>query len=42
MMPPSECPHAIVRLGVPTRLSKASSVASWSEIASLIAQPVVA
>jgi len=42
MMPPSEWPHAIVRVGVPTRLSNVSSVLIWSGIASWIAQPVVA
>ena len=40
MMPPSEWPHAIVRVGVPTMLSAMSRVAIWSGIASCRAQPV--
>ncbi len=42
MMPPSEWPHAIVRFGCPTWLSKMLSVAIWSGSACWIAHPVVA
>src|SRR6266571_2249647 len=42
MMPPSEWPHAIVRVGWPTWLSKISSVAIWSGSACSMAHPVVA
>ena len=40
IMPPSEWPQAIVRVGVPTRRSKVLSGRSWSGIACCSAQPV--
>ena len=42
MMPPSECPQAIVRPGVRYVWSNTSSVATWSGSACWIAQPVEA
>ena len=42
MMPPSECPHAMVRDGLPYAASNASSVLIWSGSADAMAQPVVA
>ena len=41
MMPPSECPQAMIRLGLPNLALKVASIATWSRKASARAQPVL-